>query len=147
MRVSVIGSSNATPEEAERAEAVGREIAAQGHELVCGGLDGVMKAAARGATEAGGRTIGILPSADRTNANEFIQVQIATGIGSMRNVMVVQNGDGVIAVGGHYGTLSEIAHALDVGLPVVGLDTHTVDGVTRVDSPERAVKTLERRRP
>lgn len=143
MRISVIGSSNATPKEVDIAESVGHEVATSGYELVCGGLEGVMEAAARGAVEAGGQTIGILPSTDRDTANPYIEVPIATGIGSMRNVMVVNNGDGVVAIGGHYGTLSEIAHALDIGLPVVGIDTHQVEGVTQVGSAESALEHLE----
>lgn len=143
MRVSVIGGSDATDEQRATAETLGRELANRDHEVICGGLTGVMEAVAKGTAEAGGRPIGIVPGTDTAEANPFIAVPIATGLGSMRNVLVVRNGDGVIAVGGHYGTLSEIAHALDLGLPVVGLETHDVEGIATADTPSEAVDTLE----
>lgn len=144
MRVSVIGSSQATRAELETAEAVGRALADRRHALVCGGLGGVMRAAAMGARSNGAVTIGILPGTDPAAANEHIEVPISTGIGHLRNALVVRNGDGVIAVGGHYGTLSEIAFALDMGRPVVGLDTHRIDGVTPVSTVSEALDELER---
>lgn len=144
MRVSVIGSSAATGAELERAEAVGRAVADRGHELICGGLGGVMRAAAMGAAAEGGRTIGILPGTDPADANDHVEVAVATGLGHMRNALVVRNGDGVVAVGGRYGTLSEIAFALDMGRPVVGLGTHDVEGVVHVASASEALDRLER---
>lgn len=143
MRVSVIGGGDATDDECETASAVGRLLAERGHEVVCGGLGGVMEAACRGASEAGGRTIGILPGEDRDAANEHVETPIATGLGNARNVLVVLNGDAVVAVAGSTGTLSEIGHALDVGRPVAGLDTHGVPGVEAVDSVEEAVAYVE----
>jgi uncharacterized protein (TIGR00725 family) len=146
MRVSVIGSSQCSDRGAERAVGVGRVLAERGHDLVCGGLDGVMRHACRGASEAGGRTIGILPGADRSAANPHVETAIATGIGSARNVLVVLNGDAVIAVEGATGTLSELGHALDVGRPVAGLGTHRIDGldgIEHVDSAAAAVDHVE----
>ena len=143
MRVSVIGSGDAAPAEAETAAAVGRLLAERGHVVVCGGLGGVMEAACRGASEAGGRTIGILPGDDPAAANPHVETPIATGMGNARNVLVVLNGDAVVAVGGSTGTLSEIGHALDFGRPVVGLDTHDVPGVEAVERPRDAVEYVE----
>ena len=146
MRISVIGGGTCTDEEAESAAAVGREIADRGHDLVCGGLGGVMAAACEGAARAGGHTIGILPGEDRGAANDAVETAVATGLGNARNVLVVLNGDGVVAIDGGPGTLSEIGHALDGGRPVAGLGTHRVEdlaGLTHVDSPSAALDHLE----
>lgn len=149
MRVSVIGGGRIDDQDRERAEAVGRELAERGHEIVCGGLGGVMEAACRGAKEAeqspadGGRTIGILPTDDPADANQFVDVPIATGMGNARNALVVGNGDAAIAIDGKYGTLSEIALALDRGIPVAGIGTHDVEGVNVVESAEEAVAFVE----
>lgn len=143
MRISVIGGSEVDDETAAIAEAVGRQLGERGHELVCGGLGGVMAAACRGAAEAGGRTIGILPGPDRSAANRYVDVAVATGLGDARNVLVVLNGDAAIAVDGGPGTLSEIGLALVYDRPIVGLDTHDVDGVTAVSTPEAAIDRLE----
>ena len=144
MRVSVIGGSTATDAEYERAREVGRLLGEAGHEVVCGGLGGVMEAACAGAAETGGHTIGILPGEDRTAANEYVDTPVATGMGNARNALVVLNGDAAIAVDGGTGTLSEIALALDAGRPVAGLDTHDVAGVAAVESPGAAVGYVER---
>ena len=146
MRVSVIGSSRCSDRGAERAAAVGRRLAERGHGLVCGGLGGVMRHAWRGAREAGGDTLGILPGTDRSAANPHVETAVATGLGSARNVLVVRNGDAVIAVEGATGTLSELGHALDLGRPVAGLDTHRIDGIdgiAHVDSAAAAVAHVE----
>lgn len=144
MRVSVIGGSTTTDEEYDLAVALGRELGSRGHEVVCGGLTGVMEGVARGMSEtAEGRTIGILPSEDRSAANPYVDTVIATGLGNARNVLVVLNGDAAIAVNGGTGTLSEIAHALDMGRPVAGLDTHDVDGVFQAQTPEAAIEYVE----
>lgn len=148
MRVSVIGGSECTDRGAERAAAVGRELAERGHGLVCGGLGGVMEHACRGASRAGAHTLGILPGTDRGAANPHVETAVVTGMGGARNVLVVRNGDAVIAIEGATGTLSELGHALDLGRPVAGLDTHRVDGlagVEHVDSPEAAVTYVENR--
>ena len=119
--VAVVGPGEATPEEIATAEEVGRLLAERGAVLVCGGLGGVMEAACRGAKEGGGRTVGILPGGDRAAANPHVDVAIATGLGEARNALVVRAADALIAVGGAYGTLSEIALALKTGTPVVGI--------------------------
>jgi len=121
--ISVVGESHASPEIAKLAEEVGAEIARAGAVLVCGGLKGVMEAVSKGAKSAGGTTIGILPGSRREDANPYIDYPIVTGIGYARNKLVVKTGHVVIAVGGHYGTLSEIAFALGYKIPVVGLNT------------------------
>jgi uncharacterized protein (TIGR00725 family) len=121
--VAVIGGSIATPEDEARAEAIGTALGQAGATLVSGGLGGVMAAACRGAKSVGALTIGILPGDDRTAANPWIDVAIPTGLGEARNALVVRTADAIIAVGGEYGTLSEIALALRAGKPVVGLGT------------------------
>ncbi len=126
MIIAVIGSSTAGGSLADTAEEVGRELASRGAKVVCGGLGGVMEAVCRGAQSAGGTTIGILPGSDPTVANRYVDIPICTGIGYARNVIVVKTGDAVIAVGGAFGTLSEIGHALADGIPVVGLGTWTI---------------------
>lgn len=123
MQISVIGARDPTAAQLAHAEAVGRALAARGHVLVCGGLGGVMEAACRGAHDAGGRTVGILPGDDPADANPYVDVVIPTGLGIARNVLVVRAAAAVIAIGGSYGTLSEIAFALQLGTPIVGIDT------------------------
>jgi len=138
--VAVVGPGEATAEQLADAEAVGRGLAQAGATLVCGGLGGVMEAACRGAAEHGGATIGILPGSDRRAANKWVTVAIPSGLGELRNGLIVRSADAVIAVGGSYGTLSEIALALKTGVPVIGLGTWEIDGVERVGSPEEAVE-------
>ena len=117
---------------------VGRLLAEHGAVLVCGGRGGAMEAACRGAKEAGGLTVGILPGSDRTEANPFVDVVLATGLGEARNALVVGAADVVIAIGGGYGTLSEIALGLKSGRPVFGLESWDIPGVVGVASPEDA---------
>jgi len=124
--IAVIGGGSCNREEARLAEEVGRELAKRGATLVCGGLGGVMEAACKGASSEGGVTIGILPGDDRQSANPYVRIPIATGIGYARNVAVVKSSQAVIAVGGNYGTLSEISHALQSGIPVIGLNTWSI---------------------
>ena len=121
--IAVIGGGQCSAPEAELAEAVGRELARRGAILVCGGLGGVMEAACKGASTEGGLTIGILPGDNYQASNPYIQIPIATGMGYARNIAVVKSSKAVIAIGGSYGTLSEIAHALQSGIPVIGLNT------------------------
>jgi uncharacterized protein (TIGR00725 family) len=121
---------------------VGRELAGRGAVLVCGGLGGVMEAACRGAKEAGGTTVGILPGADRAAANEFVDIAIPTGLGEARNALVVRAADALIAVGGGYGTLAEIALALKAGKRVVTLDSWEIEGAVAVADPAAAVGAL-----
>ena len=124
MIISVIGSSNpATKEHVELAEEVGRELARRNIMVVCGGLSGIMEAVCRGAKSEGGTTIGVLPGRAAAEANSYVDIPIVTSMGYSRNVIVVHTGEAVIAVGGAFGTLSEIGHALSDGIPVVGLKT------------------------
>ncbi|WP_276273468.1 TIGR00725 family protein [Haloarcula litorea] len=146
MRVSVIGGSTVTDEQYRQAREVGRRLGERNHEVVCGGLTGVMEAVCEGASAADGHTIGILPGERRAAANDHVDTAIATGLGSARNVLVVLNGAAVVAVDGAAGTLSELGHALDQGRPVAGLDTHRVerlDGIEHVDTPAAAVDYVE----
>ena len=151
MIISVIGSSEGATEELKvLAEAVGRELAKRGATVVCGGLSGVMEAVCRGAKLEGGLTIGILPGGSPSEANSYVDIPIITRMGYSRNVIVVHSGRAVIAVGGSFGTLSEIGHALGDGIPVVGLNTwpltrsgegRPVDGaIIRASNPVDAVE-------
>ena len=138
--IGVIGGHECTPEVAKQAETVGRLIAAQGAILVCGGLDGVMEAVSRGAKQAGGTTIGILPGNDPQEANPYIDIPIVTGIGYARNTVIVRTAQVLIAIRGSYGTLSEIAFALMEGKTVISLGSWEVDkGIIKASSPEEAV--------
>jgi uncharacterized protein (TIGR00725 family) len=137
MQIAVIGHAQATPGEYDVAYATGRLIAGNGAVLVCGGLGGVMEAACRGAKDSGGTTVGILPGTE--GGNPYLDITIRTGLGHARNILVVLSADAVIAVGGKYGTLSEIAIALRTGRPVYGLGSWEIDGVIRCSSPEDAV--------
>ena len=143
MRVSVIGGSTVTESEAETAAAVGRRLAERGHTVVCGGYGGAMKAACRGASAAGGHTIGILSSDDTDDANPYVDEPIATGLGHARNVLVVMNGEAVIAVDGGNGTLSELGVAGVYDRPTAGLGTHNVDHVEAVGTAAEAVRYVE----
>lgn len=122
--IAVVGAgTGATDQESSHAQQVGARLAEAGATVVCGGLGGVMEAAARGATSAGGTAVGILPGADRRAGNRHLSVAIPTGLGEARNTVIVRSADAVIAIGGEYGTLSEIAFALKLGTPVIGLRT------------------------
>ena len=136
-QIAVIGPADPTPEEYEAAQTVGYLIAGNHETVVCGGLSGVMEAACKGAREQGGRTIGIVP--DHGNGNPYLDIVIRSGLGHARNVLVVQSSDAVIAVGGGYGTLSEIAIALKSGRPVFGIKTWEIEGVMKCATPEEAV--------
>ena len=133
--IGVIGGGDVTPEIAVLAEEVGREVARRGAVLVCGGLGGVMEAACRGASNEGGLTVGILPGDNRGTANPYVKIPIVTGTGYARNVAVVKSGQAVIAIDGSYGTLSEIGHALQNGIPVIGLNTWSLSKAGQEVSP------------
>ncbi len=135
VHIGVVGSGEPNGETDALARRVGADIAGAGAVLVCGGLGGVMASACRGATEAGGVTIGLLPGDDRAAANEWVGLPIATGLGEVRNTLVVRASDALVAIGGEYGTLSEVAFALKVGRPVVGVSTWTM---VRPDGTEDA---------
>jgi uncharacterized protein (TIGR00725 family) len=141
----VVGGGEADGETCRAAEAVGRGVARRGAVVVCGGLGGVMEAACRGAKAEGGTTVGILPGDDRVGANPFLDVALPTGMGEARNALVVRASDALVAVAGEFGTLSEIALALRLGTPVVGLRTwelakggRSVDAFARADDPDEA---------
>jgi len=137
--VAVVGPGDASSQELEAAEDVGAGLAERGAVVVTGGLGGVMEAASRGARSRRGRTVGILPGEDRAAANGWVDVAIPTGLGELRNGLVVRAADAVVAIGGGHGTLSEIALALKLGRPVVGLGTWDVHGVEHVSTAAEAI--------
>ncbi|HYT25474.1 MAG TPA: TIGR00725 family protein [Actinomycetota bacterium] len=145
--IGVAGASQPEPELAGMAEALGRRLAEAGAIVVCGGGGGVMAAVCRGAVAAGGTTVGLLPGGDRSGGNPHLRIALPTGLGEGRNVLLVRASDALVAVGGGYGTLSEIALALRTGVPVVGLRTWSlalagrpVEAFPVVDRPDRAAR-------
>jgi uncharacterized protein (TIGR00725 family) len=141
MRIGVIGASSCSAKLAQTAYTVGKLIAENGAILICGGMGGVMEAACRGAVEAGGMTVGILPGSSAKEGNEFLTVPVVTGLGYARNSIVVQSAQVLIAIGGKYGTLSEIAYAAGFGIPIVGLSTWKIRApIKHVKTPEEAVR-------
>lgn len=139
IRIGVIGGASPGAKHLKAAHRVGQLIAEKGAILVCGGLGGVMEAAARGVKQAGGLSVGILPGNSPLDANPHIDVAIATGLGYSRNSLVVMNSDVLIAIDGEYGTLSEIAYGRVHGKKVIGIDTWDITGVIKADTPEQAV--------
>ena len=137
--VAVVGPGDAPSALVTMAEEVGRALARAGAVVVTGGLGGVMAGACRGAKAEGGTTLGILPGSDRRDGNQWLDVAVATGLGEARNAVVVRASDSVIAVGTGYGTLSEIAFALKLGRPVVGLGSWAIEGVGTAAGPDEAV--------
>ncbi|GAI32262.1 unnamed protein product, partial [marine sediment metagenome] len=135
MIIAVIGDSSCSMEEAELAETVGEQLAERGATVICGGLGGVMEAVCRGAKSKGGLTIGVLPGEDASMANRYIDIPIVTGVGYARNMAVVKSAQAAIAIGGNYGTLSEIAYALKKGIPVIGLNTWSLSRNGRGSDP------------
>ena len=144
-RVGVIGGSRPDKAAIRAAETVGRLVAERGGVVVCGGLGGVMEAACRGARQAGGLSIGILPGNDPAAANAFVDVALATGLGYTRNSLVALNADILIAIDGEYGTLSEIAYGIIYGKKVIGLGTWDIKGVVTAGAPEEAVELAFKR--
>jgi uncharacterized protein (TIGR00725 family) len=132
----------ARPADLHAAEEVGRLVAEAGGIVVCGGLGGVMEAACRGASSADGITVGLLPGVERQSANPFVSIAIPTGMGELRNGLVVRSADVVIAIGGEWGTLSEIALAVKTGTPVIGIDTWDLGrpGIEVAAGPAEAVQ-------
>jgi uncharacterized protein (TIGR00725 family) len=146
MIIAVIGNSSCSPKETKLAESVGELLAQRGATVICGGLGGVMEAVCQGAKSKGGLTVGILPGQDSSTANPWVDIPVVTGLGEARNVAVVKSAQAVIAIGGSYGTLSEIAYALKSGIPVIGLNTWSLsrngqedDSITRAQSAAEAV--------
>ena len=140
IRIAVIGGSRAGRQAIDDAFEVGRLIARAGAVVVCGGLGGVMEAACRGAREEGGLVVGILPGGSPADANPWVDIPIATGLGYTRNALVIMNADAVVAIDGEYGTLSEIAYGKIHGKKVVGLGSWDVKGVEAAATPEDAVR-------
>ena len=140
--IAVIGGRKADKALRKEAETIGRLIAQRGAILVCGGLHGIMESAAKGAKEAGGLTIGVLPQEHKRDANPYIDVPLATGLGIGRNVIIARAADALIAVGGEYGTLSEIAFGLQMKKPVVGLKTWDIAGIIPAEKAEEAVNKV-----
>ncbi len=140
LRIGVIGGSRPDKASLRAARRVGELIAGAGAILVCGGLGGVMAAAAEGVRAGGGLSVGILPGVYPQEANLFIDIPIATGMGYSRNALVAMNSDVLIAVDGEYGTLTEIAYGNIYGKRVIGLGTWEVKGVVKADSPEEALR-------
>lgn len=140
--VAVIGGRSAGAELLAEAESVGRVLAEHGAIVLTGGLGGVMEAASKGASEAGGQTLGILPGEDKSEANPHVSVPVATGLGIARNVIIARTADAVIAVGGEYGTLSEIAHSLQLKKPVAGIGSWDIDGVIQAKNAEEACRII-----
>lgn len=138
--IAVIGGRQASKDMLKAAEQAGALIALSGSLLLCGGLGGIMKAAAKGAKRAGGNTLGILPQDSTKRANEYVDIPVATGMGIGRNVIIARTADAVIAVSGEYGTLSEIAFSLQLGKPVVGIGTWEIDGVVEAEDADDAVR-------
>ena len=143
LQLAVIGAAVADATVLAQAEAVGRELAEAGAVLICGGRGGVMEAASRGAKKGGGLTIGVLPGATQGEANRYVDVPILTGLGEARNAIVAASSEVLVAIAGEYGTLSEIALALKMGRPVVGLHTWPLAmDVIRVENPEQAIEKV-----
>jgi uncharacterized protein (TIGR00725 family) len=139
--IAVIGGSEVSSAGFDLARRVGREVAKRGGVLLCGGLAGVMTAAAQGTQEAGGVSLGILPDGDRGRANPYLTYSIATNLGHARNMIIVHSADAVIAVDGSYGTVSEAAIALKLGKPVIALQVSwDLPGLQRAGSAEEAVE-------
>ena len=148
--ISVIGGGTCAPEDYARGREVGRLLAERDYVVVTGGLGGVMEAAHRGAREAGGLTIAVLPGIVREEANPFAEIVLTTGMADARNVIVATSGRVAVAVGGNFGTLSEIAFALKHNIPVIGLESWTLperrlptEGVRPVETPEEAVDLVD----
>ena len=151
MIISVIGDGNPTEKISLLAEEVGTLLAKKGILIVCGGLGGVMESVCRGAKKHGGTTIGIIPGIKASEANQWVDIPICTGISQARNVIIATTGDAIIAVGGKYGTLSEISHALSINKPVIGLNTWNLSqnknikpSIIQAQNPADAVNLAER---
>lgn len=146
--VGVVGPSDASSDERTAAEELGRALAERGHVVVCGGLGGVMAAVSRGAAAAGGTVVGLLPGTDRAEANPDVTVAIPTGLGELRNALLVRSSDVVVSVGGSWGTLSEVALAVRTGVPVVAINGWRMpapaEGSAQVSSVDEALLLLDR---
>ncbi len=138
--IGVIGAGDASEQERETAQSVGREIAKRGFTLVCGAMGGVMEAACRGAKAEGGLTVGIVPGESKGECNPYVDIPVVTAMGHARNVIVVRSSSAVIAIGGSFGTLSEIAFALRLDIPIIGINTWDVSTeIKKAETPKEAV--------
>jgi uncharacterized protein (TIGR00725 family) len=137
--IAVVGAADAGDEQTWLAEEVGAALAEAGAVTVTGGLGGVMEAASRGAKSRRGQTLGVLPGDDRLAANGWVDIAVATGMGELRHGLVVRSSDAVIAIGGGHGTLSEIALALKMGKPVIGLGGWDIEGMVQASDARDAV--------
>ncbi len=146
MTIAVIGGHSCSPGIAKIAQEMGKEIARMGATLICGGLGGVMQAACKGAKSSGGKTIGILPGHDKKEANPYVDIPIVTGLGYMRNNLVVKNSDIVIAIDGKEGTLSEIAFTLQMKKPILGINTWDIPGIIRVKDAQEAAEWIKQKK-
>ncbi|MFP4549051.1 MAG: TIGR00725 family protein [Fidelibacterota bacterium] len=142
-KIAIIGGKVATDEDLQLAYESGKQIAGHGHILICGGRTGIMEAAAKGACEAGGLTIGILPGIDDSDVNPYIKISLPTGIGLARNSIIACAADGAIAISGQYGTLSEIAFCKQFQTPVCSLNSWQIKGVKCLDTAQEALKYIE----
>jgi len=140
--VGVIGASECDVTLAQRAYEIGQGIGRLGAILVCGGLGGVMAAACQGAKQEGGLTVGILPGTQRGEANRFIDIEIVTGLLEARNLIIIRTADIVVAIGGSYGTLSEIGFALRMNKPVVGFETWDIPGVVKASTVQETLELI-----
>ncbi|RME64470.1 MAG: TIGR00725 family protein [Nitrospirae bacterium] len=137
--IAVIGGRQASEKHLAWAEELGRLIASRGAILITGGLTGIMEAASKGARDSGGLVVGVLPTEDISSANPYVTVPIATGLGIGRNIIIARTAHALIAVGGQFGTLSEIAFGLQLGKPVIGLESWKIEGMLEARTPEEAV--------
>jgi hypothetical protein len=142
MQIAIVGGGDCSPEVREQAQELGRLLAERGHVIICGGLGGVMEAAAQGARAAGGLVVGILPG-EKTDANPYVGIAIATGMGHARNVIIVKSADAVIALPGEHGTLSEMALALKMKKRVISLHSWEIPGTIKANTPQEAVRLLD----
>ncbi len=142
--IGVIGGHDCNNEVEQIAHNLGKKLAKVGYYLVCGGLGGVMKAVCQGVKEENGVTLGIIPSYDKSDANEYVDIVIPTGLGYARNVLVVQTADIIIALPGEYGTLSEIAYALQFKKPVISLGSWDIPGIIKAKDVEEAMKLVSK---
>ena len=145
MTVAVIGANACDQQIYELARKTGRALAQKGHRVICGGLGGVMEGVCRGVKEAGGISIGILPGDDPAEANPYVEIAIATGMGIGRNIIIIRSADAVLAIDGRFGTLSEIAYALQLEKPVIGLRTWDVsEAIKKADSIDQAMMMINK---
>jgi uncharacterized protein (TIGR00725 family) len=141
--IAVIGAGQCDQRIYNLAEQIGRKLAEHGLVIICGGLAGVMEAACKGAKEVGGVTIGVLPGDDPTSANAYVDIAIATGMGIGRNIIIIRSAQAVLAVNGSYGTLSELAYALQLQKPIIGLETWDVsEKILTVSNPQQALQKV-----